>query len=162
MKMRSVLTGSVALGCLIVYGAFALQGPPPGQLPPRQPPPSQPLPEQQPRLIESLKGEALYVAYCATCHGRDGKGQGPTAAALKVPPPDLTTLTLRYGGKFPRDFVEKIILGESQVAIAHGSREMPIWGPIFGQIEWDQDLRVVRVRSLSDYLESIQQTPLRR
>lgn len=162
MSMRSILTGPLALCFLIVYGAFALQGPPPGQLPPREPPPTQPLPEQQPRLIESLKGVALYVAYCASCHGRDGKGRGPAVAALKVPPPDLTTLTLRYGGKFPRDLVEKIILGENPVAAAHGSREMPIWGPIFGQIEWDQDLRVVRIRNLSNYLESIQQIPLRR
>ena len=151
MKRHCVLLGSVLACLLVVWKALPGQEPPPGQAP-----------SQQAYLIESLKGQALYVAYCASCHGTDGKGNGPAAAALKVPPPDLTTLNLRYGGTFPRDLVEKIILGENQAAIAHGSREMPVWGPIFGQIQWDQDLRMVRVRNLSDYLESIQQKPVGR
>ena len=44
--------------------------------------------------------------YCATCHGRDGKGNGPVAAALKVVPPDLTRLARDNGGAFPRKRVE--------------------------------------------------------
>jgi mono/diheme cytochrome c family protein len=156
MTKQNLLSGAVLLSCLFLYAAFAFQGPPPGQLPPREPPSPQLPPGQQEQRIVSVEGGALYVAYCASCHGRDAKGNGPTAAALKVPPPDLTTLSQRHGGKFPRELVEKTILGEDPVTIAHGSREMPVWGPIFGQIEWDQDLRVVRVRNLSDYLESIQ------
>ena len=157
MTNRNILRGGVLLFCLFIYAAFALQAPPTGQLPPHEPPSPTMPPELQAHLIESLEGGALYVAYCASCHGRDAKGNGPAAAALKVTPPDLTTLSQSHGGKFPRELVEKTILGEDPVAIAHGSREMPVWGPIFGQIEWDQDLRNVRVRNLSDYLESIQE-----
>ncbi len=47
-------------------------------------------PATPPLVIESMYGPDLYRLYCATCHGRDGKGNGPAAAALKVPPPDLT------------------------------------------------------------------------
>lgn len=162
MTRKTAFTASAVFACLVVYSTLAGQQAPPGQLPPREPPPTQQPPQPPPHLIESLRGSALYAAYCASCHGLDGKGEGPAAPALKTPPPDLTTLSQRHGGKFPRERVEQIILGENQEAIAHGSREMPVWGPIFGQIEWDQDLRAVRVRNLSDYLESIQQRPLGR
>ena len=108
------------------------------------------------RLIQSLNGAALYQAYCAPCHGKDGKGNGPAAVSLKNKPPDLTHITQRSGGKFPSDRVQKIIAGEDGVP-AHGSRTMPIWGPIFAQIAWDQDLGKVRIYNLAKYLESLQQ-----
>jgi mono/diheme cytochrome c family protein len=41
----------------------------------------------------------MYTAYCAVCHGVDGKGNGPAAEALRVRPPDLTTLAKKNGGK---------------------------------------------------------------
>src|SRR3990172_1216399 len=64
-----------------------------------------------PLVIESMYGPDLYRFYCATCHGRDGKGNGPAAPALKVPPPDLTVLTRRQNGVFPSVDVETIIRG---------------------------------------------------
>jgi len=39
---------------------------------------------------------------------------------------------------------------------AHGTREMPLWGPIFSEVCWDQDPGRVRVYSLAKYLEEIQ------
>jgi folate-dependent phosphoribosylglycinamide formyltransferase PurN len=39
---------------------------------------------------------------------------------------------------------------------SHGSREMPVWGPIFHQVEEDVDRGNVRVENLVTYLESIQ------
>jgi len=37
-----------------------------------------------------VAGAALYPGHCASCHGADGRGDGPQAAALPVPPADLT------------------------------------------------------------------------
>jgi mono/diheme cytochrome c family protein len=107
-------------------------------------------------LIYSVKGVDLYRAHCAACHGLDGKGGGPAVAAMKVMPPDLTLLSKTHGGLFPSVQVKKTISGDDVVA-AHGSREMPIWGAIFHQIEYDQDLGDVRLVNLTKYLESIQQ-----
>jgi len=39
----------------------------------------------------------------------------------------------------------------------HGSREMPVWGPIFHQVEEDRDYGAIRVGNLLKYLESIQE-----
>jgi mono/diheme cytochrome c family protein len=109
------------------------------------------------RLIESLEGPALFQAYCASCHGKDGKGGGPAASALKATVPDLTRIGQESGGKFPSDRVERIISGDEPGIPAHGSREMPIWGPIFKQIAWDQDLGRLCIYNLTKYLESLQQ-----
>lgn len=107
------------------------------------------------QLIHSLEGADLYRAYCAACHGPEAHGDGPAASALKTKPPDLTLIAKRHGGAFPADQVSKIISGEAS-PMAHGSREMPIWGPIFHQVEADQDWGAVRLKNLTKYLESIQ------
>lgn len=113
-------------------------------------------PEKQfQNLIHSVEGPDLYRAYCASCHGKDGKGNGPAASALKATVPDLTRIASRNGGKFPVERVRRIIVGEGMIA-SHGSREMPVWGPIFHQVESDVDRGPVRLENLVKYLESIQ------
>ena len=37
-------------------------------------------------------GKEMFTEYCAPCHGVDGKGNGPAASAMKIPPTDLTQL----------------------------------------------------------------------
>jgi mono/diheme cytochrome c family protein len=117
-------------------------------------PQSQSTLEREP-LIPSLRGPDLFRAYCAPCHGIDGTGNGPVTPALKTKPPDLTTIARRNSGRFPTARIRAIILGENAI-IAHGTREMPIWGPIFHQIENDRDFGNVRIESVVRYLESIQ------
>ena len=56
---------------------------------------------------------------------------------------------------FPSARVRKMISGD-EVLASHGSREMPIWGPIFHQVEEDRDFGAVRLENLAKYLESIQ------
>jgi len=112
--------------------------------------------EQFERLIYSVKGPDLFRAHCAACHGEDARGGGPLAPALKTRPPDLTVLAKNNKGDFPSAQVRKLITGED-VSSSHGSREMPIWGPIFHRIEEDQDFGNVRIENLLKYLLSIQQ-----
>ena len=116
-----------------------------------------PAQKQYEKLIYSVRGPDLYQAHCAACHGPEGKGNGPAAAALKTKPADLTILAKNNGGEFPSQRVQKFISGDDPSLPSHGSREMPIWGPIFHQIEEDQDLGNVRLQNLIKYLETIQQ-----
>jgi mono/diheme cytochrome c family protein len=111
---------------------------------------------QEKQVLDSFKGPELFKAYCATCHGKDGKGGGPMAGSLRVAPADLTRIAARNGGTFPFLQVQKIISGEQQPPATHGTREMPVWGPIFSEVSWDQDLGRVRIYSLAMYLEAIQ------
>jgi mono/diheme cytochrome c family protein len=111
--------------------------------------------ERSTPLIQSVKGADLFRAYCASCHGMDAKGMGPAAGALKAKVPDLTLLSRRNSGQFPAAHVREVITGE-QVVTAHGAREMPIWGPIFHQVEGDQDWGNVRLENLVKYLATIQ------
>jgi mono/diheme cytochrome c family protein len=101
-------------------------------------------------------GKEMYVSYCASCHGVAGKGDGPAVPALKVPPPDLTTLSRRNQGKFPADHVAQFIKGDMAMA-AHGSKEMPVWGPVFRSLnEGDQALVQLRISNLTKYIEAMQ------
>jgi mono/diheme cytochrome c family protein len=101
-------------------------------------------------------GKLLYKDHCAACHGSNGKGHGPVAASLREPPSDLTTLAERHGGKFPEEYVTTVLrfgLGFS----AHGSSEMPVWGPIFEYQEHYSEAAVrQRIKNLCEYLESLQ------
>jgi len=107
------------------------------------------------RRLQSASGAVTYQAYCAACHGPQGKGNGPAAPALKVPPPDLTTYAKRHGGTFSAADVEDKVLGKS-LPPAHGDSEMPIWGPVFRDVSVDNMERKLRISNLVDFLKSIQ------
>jgi len=101
-------------------------------------------------------GSEMYKAYCAVCHGSDGKGNGPAASALKVPPTDLTTLSKNNGGKFPDLKISSTIQGKSNLP-AHGTEEMPIWGQLFWGMSHGHSAEVQqRVGNLTKYIETLQ------
>jgi mono/diheme cytochrome c family protein len=79
-----------------------------------------------------MTGEDLYRRFCASCHGVQGRGDGPVAPAFKVEVPDLTLIARRAGGVFPRERILRIIDGRHVIG-AHGSRTMPVWGEDFGR-----------------------------
>ncbi|MGE0684453.1 MAG: cytochrome c [Candidatus Binatia bacterium] len=107
-------------------------------------------------------GKREFERSCATCHGMDAKGNGPSAAALNVKPTDLTQLSKQHGGVFLFWRVYEKINGKDEAPIRmHGTREMPIWGDRF-RIESlpDEEQRMGirgRILSLVHYLESIQE-----
>jgi mono/diheme cytochrome c family protein len=100
-----------------------------------------------------IKGQKLFAQYCASCHGTDGRGKGPVAAALKQGPPDLTIIQAP-GEKFPFSRVQIFIDGEKEVA-AHGSRKMPVWGTVFRRTSGDLQSHA-DIYALAKYVESIQ------
>ncbi len=101
-------------------------------------------------------GAEMFKAYCAVCHGVDGKGSGPAAPALKMMPADLTVLAKENKGKFPELRVYGAITGEVGLA-AHGSKEMPVWGEVFRRMsEGSEGQRQLRIRNLTKYVETLQ------
>jgi len=73
-------------------------------------------------------GRKRFMQDCAACHGAEGRGDGPAAAALHTQPSDLTGLARRNDGQFPEDYVRKVVDGRDFQQLAHGSVEMPVWG----------------------------------
>jgi mono/diheme cytochrome c family protein len=103
-----------------------------------------------------LEGAKIFQHHCASCHGTDARGHGPASAAIKHSIPDLTQISQRNGGKFPYQHIKDLIEGSEPSPSAHGNREMPIWGPIFHQVESDQDWGEVRLEAITRHVESIQ------
>ncbi len=119
---------------------------------------AQPAIKREPaRATTLIEGDALYNAYCAVCHGKDGKGGGPAAAALKVPVPDLTQMAAQNDGKFSAVDAQAAITGQGRPMVAaHGAQDMPIWGPIFRDLSSDPDVTRLRIANLVRHLESLQ------
>lgn len=103
-------------------------------------------------------GKATYKSYCATCHGREGRGDGPLADQLRVAPTDLTQLAQKNKGVFPYDKVLRLIDGRETVR-SHGSPDMPVWGDAFERAAGggDADKAKQRIEQLSHYVWSIQE-----
>jgi len=151
LKQHRRLAAWLSLVVAVLTGAILA----PGTLAAHSQKSAPPADDQFPPLIRSTKGADLFRAYCASCHGTNGQGHGPAAAALRATVPDLTLIARRNGGEFPVERVRRIITGDHVLA-SHGSREMPVWGPIFHQVEADIDRGNVRMENLIKYLESIQ------
>lgn len=115
-------------------------------------------PRVTPLTIASTRGSDLFAFYCASCHGPAGKGDGPVASTLKARPADLTTIAKRTGGTFPAARVESQVTGTGTTLIlSHGTREMPVWGPIFQSLDPNSDaMNRVRITNLIRHLESLQ------
>lgn len=100
-------------------------------------------------------GQEMFNMYCAVCHGKDGKGGGPAAPALKKSPGDLTQLSKNSAGKFPGPAVAQAINGEQSVT-AHGSKDMPVWGELFRQTGQNESEVRLRIANLTRHIESLQ------
>jgi len=112
--------------------------------------------------VLAVSGERLYVRYCAVCHGRSGRGDGPFAGILRKVPPDVTMIAARRGGRFPDDEIARFVDGRF-VPLAHGTREMPVWGRWLGEpiAEGTAHDEVARgeVLAILEYLKTLQREP---
>lgn len=113
----------------------------------------------QPDLTLAELGASSYRTYCASCHGLEGRGDGPVAGVLQTPPANLRRIAQRNGGTFPDGEIARKIDGRFEIG-AHGTREMPVWGRVFSQGIPDSGVAesVTRgqVAVLVEYLKSIQ------
>ena len=101
----------------------------------------------------STDGAQMFASYCAACHGKSGKGDGPAAPALKVKPADLTQLKKNHGGTYStKDFEEKI--NGMAMSTSHGTTDMPVWGPIFREIAGSPQLRVYNLKLYIDAMQA--------
>ena len=91
------------------------------------------------KKTSASSGADMYKEYCAACHGPNGKGDGPAASAFKTPPADLTTLAKRRGGNYPDTYVATILQNGVQESKAHGSKDMPVWGPLYSLCSTNSD-----------------------
>ena len=111
------------------------------------------------RDVDPASGREMYTAYCAACHGVDGRGVGPATPALKTPPPDLTTLAKRNNGKYPDLRVSQTIKGDVASPV-HGDKDMPVWGYSFRSLHTGSapDVEVQkRLYGLTTYIGSMQE-----
>ena len=79
-------------------------------------------------------GAQMFKSYCASCHGVEGRGDGPAVVFLKAPPPSLRTMAQRNNGEYPATKVVTM-LKFGPGSQAHGAVDMPTWGaalPLFG------------------------------
>lgn len=103
-KGRAMIRASVALGAAFIVGACMADAPRPAP------------------------GAEVYDSLCAACHGSSGRGDGALAGDLPMAPADLTGLTARNGGAFPRDAVIAQVYGYPG---RYHTRIMPDFGPLF-------------------------------
>jgi mono/diheme cytochrome c family protein len=104
-------------------------------------------------------GQKMYVQYCSSCHGRDGRGSGSVSPFLKVKVPDLTLLRKRNKGVYPADVVTLAIDGRRTIR-GHGDPKMPVWGEIFGREVKDPKVAEVVIsqkeKMIADYVATLQ------
>jgi mono/diheme cytochrome c family protein len=143
------MRGSGWVVSLLLVGAPAPGGGAPAQ--------AKPPPAPADAGVYSVSGSYTYRTYCASCHGTDGKGEGPLAESLGFHPPNLALIAKRNGGDYPAERVHRIVDGRKPLA-GHGGPDMPIWGDAFKNPEtgFDDSKVKEKIRSVVDYLRTLQ------
>ncbi len=75
---------------------------------------------------ELAEGKKIADTNCVSCHGTNGKGDGPAAAALPIKPADWTS-----------DRVQKQTDGEIFWKISNGRGPMPPWKHLPDKDRWE-------------------------
>ena len=108
---------------------------------------------------ETDQGKQLYMQYCSSCHGKDGRGNGSVSPYLKIKVPDLTLLAKENKGIYPLDDVMATIDGRRAVR-THGDRDMPVWGEIFRketeQGKYPELTSLLKAKVIAEYVATLQ------
>ena len=118
---------------------------------------------EKPGGISIELGKVDFRTYCAACHGVTGVGDGTVAEFMTIAAADLTKLSWKNDGVFPRQKVIDVIDGRADVRV-HGTRDMPVWGDWFNAeaVAPDMDAEAreetvrMRIESLTNYIETMQ------
>lgn len=110
-------------------------------------------------LASVERGQTIFAKECSACHGTSGDGAGAASLGLGMTPPDLTGLTARNDGAFPRAFVQRFVLG--QIEKEDPDAAMPEFGTVGLEHAALKGAKAGEVSSqdmiaLLDYLETIQ------
>lgn len=109
---------------------------------------------------ETNHGKQLYAQYCSSCHGVDGRGNGPVARDLKVKVPNLILLRKNNKGIYPTDRVMSAIDGRRAIR-GHGDRNMPVWGEIFRKeaddAKYPELTTLLKAKLIAEYIATLQQ-----
>jgi mono/diheme cytochrome c family protein len=151
--MRGIGWMALSLLAALAAGALAFDKPTPGAGLVQRPAGGQ---AQDPAL-DGISGAYAFRTHCASCHGADGKGEGPLADSLRFHPADLTLIAKRHGGSFPTETVVRIVDGRQPLK-GHGAPDMPIWGDAFKNADTGYDDKRVKekIHSIVEYLKTLQ------
>jgi mono/diheme cytochrome c family protein len=141
--MRVALVSGIAL----VLAAFAVAA---------EPVKNAPAAPADPDAVD--RGSRLYEIYCTSCHGERGRGDGPAAATMDAPLPDLTLLAGKNDDVFPTARVMLAIDGRRPLP-GHTRGNMPIWGLSFQEPDSDyyqEDTVRKKIQDLVAYLKTLQ------
>ncbi len=108
------------------------------------------------------RGRSYFKQYCSTCHGIDGRGNGPKARGLQTPLADLTQIARRHGGHFPEQQIIDYIDGRTSIRGYHHDHGMPVWGRQFTEMTTrsGSQRRAKKIMfALVQYLKTIQKGP---
>ena len=111
---------------------------------------------QDPEVL--AQGKDDYAWHCTACHGEKGRGDGPMATILTVPPADLTAIAAAGGGRFPFWRIYDIIAGKQNVA-GHQTFQMPDFWARYRRDEAKPGYLPahIRILLLTHYVESLQE-----
>jgi len=108
---------------------------------------------------DSSSGKQMYLQYCSSCHGKEGKGDGTISRDLKVRVPDLTGLAKKHKGVYPLDDVMATIDGRRLVR-GHGDRNMPVWGESFHSEsegkKYPELTTLLKAKIIAEYVATLQ------
>jgi mono/diheme cytochrome c family protein len=108
---------------------------------------------------DANQGKEMYLQYCSSCHGQDGRGSGSVSAFLKVKVPDLTLLKKNNKGIYPVDQVILAIDGRRKLR-SHGDPTMPVWGEAFSSEVKDAKTAEVttslKEKAIAEYVATLQ------